>query len=132
MIGSNGLNATRPHILMYVLWTFLIGLMFSVAGGFCITAVPAIAIYALVLMIGYRDVFGLQSPELWAPVGLGSRVLRASQPCGAACLHPDRCRPPDVEATWCVGRVSLEEALRAIDFALAGAEAAPAPIRTVS
>jgi heptosyltransferase-3 len=61
--------------------------------------------------------FGLQSPELWGPVGAGHVVVRPSMPC--PCPWPEVCRPPEPNATLCVRRNAVEDAIAAVRKVLA-------------
>ena len=61
--------------------------------------------------------FGLQSPELWGPVGADHIVVRPSMPC--PCPTPEICRPPEPNATLCVRRNPVEDVVAAVRAILA-------------
>ena len=61
--------------------------------------------------------FGLQSPELWGPVGAAHVVVRPSMPC--PCPYPEVCRPPEPNATLCVHRNTVEDVIAAVREILA-------------
>ena len=55
--------------------------------------------------------FGAASPVQWGPRGEGHQVVRPSMPC-QACVHPERCQPPNPYKMSCVCRIS-EDMVRA-------------------
>jgi len=67
--------------------------------------------------------YGSQSSVLFRPAGEGHLLLQPPLPCGAACVSPAECRPPDSYHTRCVCRLSGDEVFLAVRTQLARAAA---------
>jgi ADP-heptose:LPS heptosyltransferase len=67
--------------------------------------------------------YGSQSSVLFRPAGEGHILLQPSLPCGAACVSPAECRPPDSYHTRCVRRLTSEEVFLAVRTQLARTDA---------
>ena len=53
-------EAVRPHMWMYLLWIFLLGMIAGVGAQFCLVGAAAtLPIYFIAMMISYRDAIGL-------------------------------------------------------------------------
>lgn len=70
--------------------------------------------------VGTRTValFGSQWTSVWHPLGKGHTILQAPQPCGEACVSPEKCVLSDPYQTFCVRRIEVDEVIRAIENAL--------------
>jgi hypothetical protein len=94
-------EATRPHMWMYLLFTFLIAMISGLGANFCLVGMAVtMPIYSIALMVAYRDVFGIEGARVPAAfpgqVPGAAPVMGAYGPGGAPMMggYCPQCRRP--------------------------------------